>query len=281
MTEQLSQYDAVKSSTSPQCAALIAAVLLLTPWSAHAQDSDKTPARSHASDCTLKMTDEGYVGDCGLLFPDAVAPVLKLRPAAHVDGVWLEDRMAQRAFTGSFVEGKADSALGLEVYSGGWGVLRTQYGWFPVTGFSTTFAEVAFRLDSKHEVAPGPLDERILMRAIQISRQGADWNRNDNRRCEDTTHWSIYCAMDQATREVTGAHDHRRPAMEVVRLLVEERTKDKAYAHRLMGYNNDPKTTLPDVQSLFEDALRRVRDEDWLAEHDFVRPDGQGGFTPG
>ena len=260
---------------------LISAVVLATAGVAYAQDSDKSPGRPHTSDCALKMTDEGYVGDCGLLFPDEAAPVLKLRPAAHVDSVWREDRMARNVFVGSFVEGKAESALELEIYAGGWGVLRTQYGWFPVTGFSTTTSDLTFSLDSKHEVAPGPLDERILMRAIEISRQGADWNRNDNRRCEDTTHWSIYCAMDQATREVTGAHDHRRPAMEVVRLLVEARTKDKAYAHRLMGYNNDPKTTLTDVRTLFEDALRRVRDEDWLSEHDFVQPDGQGDFSPG
>ncbi|HWE44947.1 MAG TPA: hypothetical protein VG407_02875 [Caulobacteraceae bacterium] len=262
---------------------VLAAALALTalPLLAHAQDDDKAPGRPTTFACTLKPTDEGFVGDCGLIFPDTAAPVLKLRPAADIDGVWREDRLAQRVYKGSFVEGIQASTLALEIYPGGWGVLRTAYGWFPVTGFATTSSDLDFTLDSKHEVAPGPLDERILMRAIQISRQGADWNRKDNRRCEDTTHWSIYCAMDQATAEVTGAHDHRRPAMEVVRLLVEARTKHKAYAHRLMDYNNDPATTLTDVQSLFEDALQRVRDDDWLSEHDFVRPDGQGGFTPG
>jgi hypothetical protein len=46
--------------------------------------------------------------------------------------------------------------------------------------------------------------------------------------------------------------------MEAVRLIVEERTKNRDYAHRLMDYNNDSTTTLDDVHSLFADALVKV-----------------------
>ncbi|HEY3812672.1 MAG TPA: hypothetical protein VGL66_05565 [Caulobacteraceae bacterium] len=262
--------------------ALVVMVGAITlPLAARAQDDDKSPGRPRAFACTLKTTEDGFQGDCGILFPDQAAPVLKLKPAAQADSVWREDRLAQRVYRGAFNEGKQASPLELEIYPGGWGILRTEYGWLPVTGF-TASPDLAFSLDPTHEIAPSALDERILMRALLIARQGADWNRADDRRCDaHPTSWSLYCAVDRATIEVTGAHDHRRPAMEVVRLLVEERTKDKAYAHRLMGYNNDPKTTLEDIESLLQDALKRVRDEDWLSEHDFVRPDDQGGFTPG
>ena len=70
---------------------------------------------------------------------------------------------------------------------------------------------------------------------------------------------SIYCADEQATIEVTGGFHHRRPALELVRVIVEERTKDKKYQHRLMDYNNDRTTTLADVKSLFAEALAQIK----------------------
>jgi hypothetical protein len=47
--------------------------------------------------------------------------------------------------------------------------------------------------------------------------------------------------------------------MEAVRGIVDERTATRNYHHRLMDYNNDPTTTLGDVQSLFSEALTRMR----------------------
>jgi hypothetical protein len=76
--------------------------------------------------------------------------------------------------------------------------------------------------------------------------------------------------MQQATIAVTGAADHRRPAMEAVRQIVEERSAGRAYQHRLMDYNNDPTTTLADVQSLFRAALAGMDDPAWLAKHGFA-----------
>ena len=43
--------------------------------------------------------------------------------------------------------------------------------------------------------------------------------------------------------------------MEVIRGVVDDRSKGRSYHHRLMNYNNDPTTTLSDVQSLFSEAL--------------------------
>ena len=44
--------------------------------------------------------------------------------------------------------------------------------------------------------------------------------------------------------------------------MVEERTKDRKYNHRLMDYNNDSTTHLADVHKLFADALVKVRREE-------------------
>jgi hypothetical protein len=65
--------------------------------------------------------------------------------------------------------------------------------------------------------------------------------------------------MTRATLEVTGGIHHRRPAMEVVRQIVDGRSKGRQYEHRLRDYNNDPRTTLSDVRSLFEEALARLK----------------------
>ena len=74
----------------------------------------------------------------------------------------------------------------------------------------------------------------------------AVWNRADNRKCPaGASTISIYCAEEQATIEVTGGFHHRRPALELVRVIVDERSKDKSYDHRLMGYNNDHQRNWP------------------------------------
>ena len=70
---------------------------------------------------------------------------------------------------------------------------------------------------------------------------------------------SIYCAIERASIELAGGFHHRRPAQELVRVIVEERTKDKKYDHRMMDYNNDPATHLSDVQSLLAEAIARIK----------------------
>ena len=66
-------------------------------------------------------------------------------------------------------------------------------------------------------------------------------------------------AVEKATVEVTGGFHHRRPAAQLVREIVEDRTKDRQYQHRLMDYNNDRSTRLSDVRSLFAEAVARIR----------------------
>jgi hypothetical protein len=148
----------------------------------------------------------------------------------------------------------------IEIHSGGKGIVRTYNGWWDVTGFTVSDGDVRFRVDTAREVAPNALDREIIQRADAILSSNEVWNRADNRKCPATaTTWSIYCAMERATRELTGGFHHRRPALELVRVMVEERTKDRKYNHRLMDYNNDSTTHLADVRSLFAEALAKAR----------------------
>ena len=155
---------------------------------------------------------------------------------------------------------KSSDAVEIEIYSGGTGVIRTYNGWFPVSGFAVSDSTLRFRIDTAQQVAPNALDRAILQRAAAILTSDAVWNRADNRKCPATaTTWSIYCAVERASIELAGGFHHRRPAQELVRQIVDERTKAKSYNHRLMDYNNDPSTHLSDVQSLLAEAVARIK----------------------
>lgn len=158
----------------------------------------------------------------------------------------------------------------LEIFERGSGILRTQSGWFAVSGFSAS-PVFTFDVDMNRELAPGPLDETIVKRAAHMLSSTAVWNRADNRKCPaDAKSWSIYCAMEKATRDVTGGFHHRRPALEVVRVIIDKRTANRPYDHRLMDYNNDKTTTLAEVHSLFREALADMNNSAWLAANGFA-----------
>src|SRR3954451_14135784 len=88
-------------------------------------------------------------------------------------------------------------------------------------------------------------DIRIVRRASEILNSPAKWNRADNRECPATrTTYSLYCALEKATKEISKNFEHRGAAMQQARFVIDEDlAKANRYQHRLMDYNNDPKTT--------------------------------------
>jgi hypothetical protein len=169
----------------------------------------------------------------------------------------LEDRVLKAG--AQDIEKETDD-VEIEIYKGGTGAMRTYNGWYPVSGFVVKGNTLRFELDTLAQIEPNATDREILLRASKILVADSVWNRNDNRQCPaGATQWSIYCAIEQAEVQVTGGFHHRRPAMELVRVLVEDRTKGKRYQHRLMDYNNDKATVLADVQSVFAEALAKIK----------------------
>lgn len=194
-----------------------------------------------------------------------------------VGGVWRSGASPAVVWYGDMTdEGYPNAPIQLQIYSGGSGILQTIYGWFPVTGYRATPMGFSFVLDGLREISPDALDARIIRRAAAILSNPAVWNRADDRQCTpNATIFSIYCAAVQATDDVTGGTgeghgiDHRRPALEILREVVDDRSKGRHYHHRLMDYNNDSATTFSDVQSLFREALKVMADPAWLAAHAF------------
>jgi hypothetical protein len=210
--------------------------------------------------CELHRKDQKWQGVCpGLL---GRTPALTLSPATSLkSGRYRGDAEPVAVYAGDMRAQDASVVVELEVYRGGSGILRPEgLTWLVVDHASTSSDTLTFDIAAGKTVPPSDLDRAIIVRAAAILSSDAVWDRADDRQCgdEDKT-WSIYCAMLRATREVTGGIHHRRPAMEVVRELVDRRSAGRNYEHRLRDYNNDPRTTLADVRTLFEDALSRLK----------------------
>lgn len=106
-------------------------------------------------------------------------------------------------------------------------------------------------------------DIRIVHRARKILNSPAKWNRADNRECPAAqTTYSLYCALEKATEEISKNFEHRGAAMQQARFVIDDDlAKGNHYHHRLMDYNNDPKTTFADVQKFFALLEQRIKQQ--------------------
>jgi len=85
-------------------------------------------------------------------------------------------------------------------------------------------------------------DIAILDRALSLLNNGSNWNRFDNRVCDNSSYpykWSLFCALHQASIDVDSGYRHLRPANQAVRQAIDEITSGKKYAHLLQDYNNE------------------------------------------
>ena len=117
-------------------------------------------------------------------------------------------------------------------------------------------------------------DVRILHRAEQILDSPAKWNRNDNRQCPaNAKTFSLYCAIERATDEVTGHFAHREAAMQETRFVIDSIAANRNYEHRLMNYNNDPTTTFADIRHVLRTTEANI--EKKLAQQGSLEPNAR------
>jgi hypothetical protein len=120
--------------------------------------------------------------------------------------------------------------------------------------------------DSNARPPVTPADLQIVKRARDILDSPAKWNRADTRDCPPNEKtFSLYCALEKATQEVSAHFEHRGAAMQEARFVIEEIAPNRDYEHRLMGYNNDPTTTFADIRKVFDlleaRIAKRLQDE--------------------
>jgi hypothetical protein len=85
---------------------------------------------------------------------------------------------------------------------------------------------IAVALSAQNSKFSGPSDAdrpvtasdlRIVQRARQLLNSPAKWNRTDNRECPaDEQTYSLYCALEKATEEITHNFEHRGAVMPVL-----------------------------------------------------------------
>lgn len=219
--------------------------------------------------CQLERVAGGneYTGSCGALFSmDGGAESGQQQGArlsvhqvdAITSGRWKIDEVPATQWSGKLqAKGREDDGVELETSLAGDGVLRTQSGWFAVRALEVgkDKARLSFRVDTRAEIAANAMDVAILRQARELLADTSGWDRQGNRTCgSDKPSLSLYCALVQATRMQSGGVHHRRPALQLVRARVDVRSVGRGYQHRLRDYNNDPRTTLADVQQVLDEA---------------------------
>ena len=103
-------------------------------------------------------------------------------------------------------------------------------------------------------------DLRILQRADQLLSSEALWNHDqDNRACfrlQET--FSLFCALAVACTDIIGKYEHRRVAIQEVRIAIDEMTGGEKLSHPLKDYNNLPTTHFVDIKRVLRMAIDHV-----------------------
>ena len=105
-------------------------------------------------------------------------------------------------------------------------------------------------------------DLKIIQRADSILSDSLKWNKQDDRECTDdikTGNYSLYCALYEASIDITGQYVHRRPAMQIVRFTLEKYENGRVRNHRLMDWNNHPDTTFKEVKKVLQESIEAVK----------------------
>lgn len=122
----------------------------------------------------------------------------------------------------------------------------------------SAIAAMAPLLDSR-TLPADETDLRIVERADAILARPAVWNRHDTRHCpKGETTFSLFCALHDASIELTGKYDHRRTGLQEVRFAIQDAVGHDL-DHRMMDYNNMPTTGFGDIKMILHEAEARLR----------------------
>jgi hypothetical protein len=132
-------------------------------------------------------------------------------------------------------------------------------GWFSLQSVQRENETLRLAIAANNQLPPTSDDIRIIQRAKALLSDEKVWNREDNRTCPaNPQNWSLFCALQQATQEISGGVHYRQPALQMVREVLNEVGGNRLGKHRLMDYNNHSDTTLTDVHSLLNTAQARL-----------------------
>jgi hypothetical protein len=139
------------------------------------------------------------------------------------------------------------------------GVAKLPYGWFALQSAQRDGEALTLTVLANRQLPPTVDDIKIIRRALELVADDMAWDREDNRICPPSpTRWSVFCALTQATTEISGGVHYRQPALQAVREVLNEVGGNRVSKHRLMDYNNHPETTLANIHALLRTAQARL-----------------------
>lgn len=234
---------------------------------------------ANAITCSLKQNGVEYRGDCSI--PCAVNAL-----AINIDGprpgftcsasdrsvavtLRQQERFDDWLGTMQGKEPEDPTRFGVvKPKDGKHGVAKTPYGWFAVTEANVEGRNLMLFIAADRQLPPTQDDLRIISRAIALIPGPEVWNKNDNRTCPPAQpKISLFCAMMQATTEISGGVHYRQPAMQAVREVLNEVGGDRVKLHRIMDYNNHPETTLEDIHTLLRRAEVKLQERGMRAPY--------------
>jgi hypothetical protein len=137
---------------------------------------------------------------------------------------------------------------------------RAPFGWFEISDMREADGKLSIVMNADRQVRPTASDIAILERAKQLLPNEAMWNKNDTRQCPPgQTKISLFCALNQATVEISGGVHYRQPAAQAVREVLNTVDSRRIKTHRIMDFNNHPDTTLAEIHAILDTAKTRVQ----------------------
>lgn len=118
----------------------------------------------------------------------------------------------------------------------------------------------------KRDLRVSQADLDILTRADALLSDESGWRKEPVPHCSESKQLDLYCALEQASVEVTGNYVHRQPALQEVRFSIDDRYRQRWTKHRLFDFNANPETTFKDVKSVLAQAITTV--EGKLAQYE-------------
>jgi hypothetical protein len=141
-------------------------------------------------------------------------------------------------------------------------VARTPFGWFEINQMKEGSDTLTIDINAQQQVRPTKNDIAIIARAIQLLPNDAAWNKNDNRQCPSgQPKISMFCALQNATTEISGGIHYRQPALQAVREVLNTVDPKRIKTHRIMDFNNHPDTTLAEIHGLLRQAQSKVEQD--------------------
>lgn len=139
-------------------------------------------------------------------------------------------------------------------------VLKTQVAWVRVEEPLVDQAELAFWFQWDEDAPPSRDDLEILERTEAILSDERVWDRSANRRCTPrATTWTLFCALRDATVEVTGEFHERQPALVILESVINDVFREMGFQDPLVDYNTYEDAILVEMHRLLGNAASRVR----------------------